>query len=202
MFTGIIEDTVEVIKILNENSNRTFYIRGTLASNLKVDESLSHNGICLTVEEIKDDIYKVTAIGETLQKTNAALWIAGDMINVERSMKLNERLDGHIVQGHIDGTGICMSRVDMKGSVEFNFQYDEKFAPLIIEKGSICVNGVSLTAFNVTNNSFTVAIIPYTFSHTNFNCLKESDVVNLEFDVLGKYVARIVGLNKAEGRLN
>lgn len=202
MFTGIIEDTVEVIIVLNENSNRIFYIRGKIASGLKVDESVSHNGICLTVEEIKDDVYRVTAIEETLQKTNAAFWKVGDRINVERSMKLNDRLDGHIVQGHIDGTGICMGRVDRKGSVEFTFQYDEEFAPLIIEKGSICVNGVSLTAFNITGHSFTVAIIPYTFSHTNFNSLKESDLVNLEFDVLGKYVARLVRLNRARDTFN
>lgn len=200
MFTGIIEDTGEVIKVLNENSNRIFYIKSKLTPGLKVDESLSHNGICLTVEEIDNDVYKVTAIEETLQKTNAALWKIDDRINLERSMKLNDRLDGHIVQGHIDGTGICTYREDMRGSVEFTFQYDEKFAPLIIEKGSICVNGVSLTAFNVTNNSFTVAIIPYTFSHTNFNCLQKNHLVNLEFDVLGKYVARLVSLNQAEKR--
>ena len=200
MFTGIIEDTGEIIKILNENSNRIFYVKGNLASDLKVDESVSHNGICLTVEAIKNDVYKVTAVEETLQKTNAALWKVDDRINLERSMKLNDRLDGHIVQGHIDGTGICINQMDMNGSVEFIFQYDEKFAPLIIEKGSICVNGVSLTAFNVTNNSFTVAIIPYTFSHTNFNCLAKNHLVNLEFDVLGKYVARLVSLKRSEDR--
>ena len=195
MFTGIIEDRGELKKVLVEKSNRVFYIKSKLTSQLKVDESVSHNGICLTIEEINNDIYKVTAIEETLGKTNAGLWKHGDFINLERSMKLNDRLDGHIVQGHVDGTGICVSRKDVGGSIEFTFKYDEKFAPLIIEKGSICVNGVSLTAFNITNHSFTVAIIPYTFSNTNFDRLKEQDLVNLEFDVLGKYVARFNSLN-------
>ena len=195
MFTGIIEERGQIKEVLIEKSNRIFHIESKLASDLKVDESVSHNGICLTVEDIKDNIYKVTAIEETLQKTNAGLWKANDIINLERSMKLNGRLDGHIVQGHVDGTGLCISRVDMNGSVEFIFQYNEKFAALIIEKGSICVNGVSLTAFNVTNTSFKVAIIPYTFSHTNFESLKETDLVNLEFDVLGKYVARFTSLH-------
>jgi riboflavin synthase len=195
MFTGIIEETGQIKKVLIEKSNRTFHIESKLASDLKVDESVSHNGICLTVEEILNNGYKVTAIEETLQKTNAGLWKANDIINLERSMKLNGRLDGHIVQGHVDGTGICIARADMNGSVEFIFQYDEKFAPLSIEKGSICVNGVSLTAFDVTNHSFKVAIIPYTLAHTNFGSLKETDLVNLEFDVLGKYVARFTSLH-------
>ena len=195
MFTGIIEERGQIKEVLIEKSNRVFHIESKLASDLKIDESVSHNGICLTVEDIKDNIYKVTAIEETLQKTNAGLWKANDIINLERSMKLNDRLDGHIVQGHVDGTGLCISRVNMNGSVEFIFQYNEKFAALIIEKGSICVNGVSLTAFNVTNTSFKVAIIPYTFSHTNFDSLKEADLVNLEFDVLGKYVARFTSLH-------
>jgi riboflavin synthase len=195
MFTGIIEERGQIKEVLIEKSNRVFHIKSKLASDLKIDESVSHNGICLTVEDIKDNIYKVTAIEETLQKTNAGLWKANDIINLERSMKLNGRLDGHIVQGHVDGTGVCTSRENMNGSVEFIFQYNEKFAALIIEKGSICVNGVSLTAFNVTNTSFKVAIIPYTFSHTNFDSLKEADLVNLEFDVLGKYVARFTSLH-------
>ena len=195
MFTGIIEERGQIKEVLIEKSNRVFHIESKLASDLKIDESVSHNGICLTVEDIKDDTYKVTAIEETLQKTNAGLWKSNDIINLERSMKLNDRLDGHIVQGHVDGTGLCTSRENMNGSVEFIFQYNEKFAALIIEKGSICVNGVSLTAFNVTNTSFKVAIIPYTFSHTNFESLKETDLVNLEFDVLGKYVARFTSLH-------
>ena len=198
MFTGIIEEKGQIKEVLIEKSNRVFYIENKLASELNVDESVSHNGICLTVEEIKNDTYKVTAIDETLQKTTAGLWKANDIINLERSMKLNGRLDGHMVQGHVDGTGACISRTDVNGSIEFIFQFNEKFASLIIEKGSICVNGVSLTAFDVTNNSFKVAIIPYTLSHTNFDSLKETDLVNLEFDVLGKYVARFTSLHTLE----
>ncbi len=194
MFTGIIEAFGEIKDILIDQSNRVFYIKSELASQLKIDESVSHNGICLTVENIENDIYRITAIDETLKKTNAANWKKADLINLERPMKINDRLDGHIVQGHVDGTGICIDKKDKEGSSEFTFEYDEKFAPLIIEKGSICVNGVSLTAFDVSNNHFTVAIIPYTFSHTNFHLLDKIDVVNLEFDILGKYVQRMMNI--------
>jgi len=191
MFTGIIKAVGEIKEIRDSGSNRIFYIKSPLSVELNIDESISHNGVCLTVEEIKNDIYRVSAIDETLGKTNAGTWQINDLVNLEQSMKLNDRLDGHIVQGHVDGTGTCIKKVSKEGSVEFTFEFDKKFASLVIEKGSICVNGVSLTAFNVTNDHFTVAIIPYTFSHTNFKILKEKDSVNLEFDVLGKYVARI-----------
>ena len=194
MFTGIIEDLGEIKEISIEKSNRVFFIKSDIASELKIDESVSHNGICLTVENIKKDVYSVTAIQETLEKTNAALWNPGDTINLERSMKMNGRLDGHIVQGHVDGTAICTQRKDKEGSIEFTFQFEENFAPLIIEKGSVCINGVSLTAFNVGKNNFTVAIIPYTLSHTNFKTLMEDSVVNVEYDILGKYVHRIINL--------
>lgn len=194
MFTGIIKSFGEIMSVEITGSNRTFFIKSDLSAQLKIDESLSHNGVCLTVENIENGIYTVTAIEETLKKTNADQWKKGDLINLEQAMKLNERLDGHIVQGHIDGTGICINKQDKDGSAEFTFQYEKSFAELIIEKGSICVNGVSLTAFNVTENNFTVAIIPYTFEHTNFHLLKKGDVVNLEFDLLGKYVARIIAL--------
>jgi riboflavin synthase len=194
MFTGIIEDLGEIQEISIEKSNRVFFIKSDVASELKIDESVSHNGICLTVEDIKKDVYSVTTIQETLEKTNAALWNPGDSINLERSMKMNGRLDGHIVQGHVDGTAICTNRKDKEGSIEFTFEFKEIFAPLIIEKGSVCINGVSLTAFNVGKNSFTVAIIPYTLSHTNFKTLMEDDIVNIEFDILGKYVQRILNL--------
>lgn len=194
MFTGIIEAQGEIKDISIEQSNHTFYIKSELSSLLRIDESVSHNGICLTVEDIQNDIYKITAIDETLQKTNAGNWKQNDLINLERSMKLNDRLDGHIVQGHIDGTGVCIYRKDKEGSVEFTFQFNKAFASLIIEKGSICINGVSLTAFNVTKENFTVAIIPYTFEHTNFHYLNTHEVVNLEFDILGKYVQRILTL--------
>ena len=194
MFTGIIESVGEIKDVCVDESNRIFYLKSDLTSELKIDESLSHNGVCLTVEEIKNDLYRVTTIEETIQKTTAGSWKPNDFINLERAMKINDRLDGHIVQGHVDGTGICISKKNKEGSVEFTFQFNKSFAPLIIEKGSICVNGVSLTAFNVTDENFTVAIIPYTFSHTNFNSLKENSAVNLEFDILGKYVQRITGL--------
>ena len=198
MFTGIIKALGEIKEVSTVGSNRTFYIESELAAQLKVDESLAHNGICLTIENIANNIYQVTAIEETLRKTNAGLWKKGDLINLEPSMQLNDRLDGHLVQGHVDGTGICVNKKDKNGSVEFTFKYDEHFATLIIEKGSICINGVSLTAFNVTNDHFTVAIIPYTFAHTNFQSLKENDSVNLEFDLLGKYVARITQVNSSK----
>ena len=194
MFTGIIEALGEIKEISIEKSNRVFYIKSNLSSHLKIDESVSHNGICLTIEDVKKDIYRMTSIEETLEKTNARFWNPGDIINLERSMKLNDRIDGHIVQGHVDGTAVCMERKDKDGSVEFTFQFNENFAPLIIEKGSVCINGVSLTAFNVTHNNFTVAIIPYTISHTNFKNLMEDDVVNIEYDILGKYVQRILNL--------
>ena len=194
MFTGIIEAIGEIKDISIEQSNRVFYIKSELASQLKIDESVSHNGVCLTIENIENDIYRITAIEETLKKTNAGNWKKNDLINLERAMKINDRLDGHIVQAHVDGTGSCIHKENKEGSSEFTFKYDEKFASLIIEKGSICVNGVSLTAFNVSQNQFTVAIIPYTFSHTNFRLLKEKDVVNLEFDILGKYVQRMMNL--------
>jgi riboflavin synthase len=195
MFTGIIEALGEVKEISSRQSNRTFFIKTELASGLKIDESVSHNGVCLTVENVENDVYRITAIEETLKKTNANNWKAGDLINLERAMKMNDRLDGHIVQGHVDGTGICIDKKNKDGSSEFTFEFDKKFATLIIEKGSICVNGVSLTAFNVSDNNFTVAIIPYTFAHTNFHSLQENDLVNLEFDILGKYVQRMLNFS-------
>ncbi|MEO8854402.1 MAG: riboflavin synthase [Ginsengibacter sp.] len=198
MFTGIIKDVGEIKEIRGSGSNRIFYIKSSLTAELNIDESISHNGVCLTIEEIENDIYRVSAIDETLSKTNAGTWEINDLINLEQSMKLNDRLDGHIVQGHVDTTGICTKKINKEGSVEFTFEFDKKFASLIIEKGSICVNGVSLTAFDVTSDHFTVAIIPYTFSHTNFKTLKEKDSVNLEFDVLGKYVARIAAINNSK----
>jgi riboflavin synthase len=198
MFTGIIEALGEINKISIERKNRVFFIKSQIASQLQIDESISHNGICLTVEGIQKDTYKVTAIEETLTKTNASNWVKNDNINLERSMKLNSRIDGHIVQGHVDGTGICINKKDKEGSVEFTFKFNETFAPLIIEKGSICVNGVSLTAFNLIKNTFTVAIIPYTFAHTNFQYLKKNHIVNLEFDILGKYIVRMAEINGAK----
>lgn len=195
MFTGIIEALGTIKSVSEDRTNKTFWINSSISSQLRIDESLSHNGVCLTIEDIKNNVHRVTAIQETLEKTNLQNWKGGDIINLERSMQMNGRIDGHIVQGHVDGTSKCISKEDLDGSFEFKFNFDEDKASLIIEKGSICVNGVSLTAFNVTNNSFTVAIIPYTFEHTNFKTIKEGDLVNLEFDMLGKYVARMIQLN-------
>ncbi|HXS58737.1 MAG TPA: riboflavin synthase [Hanamia sp.] len=194
MFTGIIEYLGEIKEISIEKTNRVFYIESDIASHLKADESVSHDGICLTIESVKKNVFRVTAIAETLEKTNARSWNPGDSINLERAMKLNGRLDGHFVQGHVDGTAICVNRQDKDGSVEFTFEFDEAYAPLLIEKGSVCVNGVSLTAFNVGRTSFTVAIIPYTLTHTNFKNLIENDIVNIEYDILGKYLARMAYL--------
>jgi riboflavin synthase len=190
MFTGIIENLGAIVAIEANNSNISFFISSTLVKELKIDQSISHNGVCLTVESIENDIYKVTAIDDTLKKTNLSALKVGDVINIERCMPLNGRLDGHIVQGHVDTVAKCITTVEKNGSWEFTFSFDQKFAAYIIEKGSICVNGISLTAFNVTLNSFTVAIIPYTYTHTNMQYLQVGDSVNIEFDVLGKYILR------------
>ncbi len=197
MFTGIIKAIGKIQSVSAEGTNKTFWIERDITSQLKIDESLCHNGVCLTVEDIQDNKYQVTAIKETIDKTTLSNWKQNDIINLERSMQMNGRIDGHFVQGHVDGTGKCMSKKNANGSFEFTFSFDEKNAALIIEKGSICVNGVSLTAFNVSKNTFTVAIIPYTFHHTNFQNLKEGDTVNLEFDILGKYVQRIIAIEKS-----
>jgi riboflavin synthase len=198
MFTGIIESLGIIEEVSQNGTNKTFWINSALSSGLTIDESLCHSGVCLTIEEIRNETHRVTAIRETLEKTNLKYWKKGDLVNLERSMKMNGRIDGHIVQGHVDGMGKCISKKDLNGSFEYTFKYDEKNATLLIEKGSVCVNGVSLTAFNVSHDTFTVAIIPYTLEHTNFKSLKEADHVNLEFDILGKYVSRILHFNKAK----
>ena len=194
MFTGIIESLGTLQKIAEKGSNKTFFIESDISSQMKVDESICHNGVCLTVEDISNDIYRVTAIKETLDKTNIGSWKLGESINLERSMKMNGRLDGHIVQGHVDCTAQCISAKNVEGSHEFIFEFDKKFAGLIIEKGSISLNGISLTIFNVGLNTFSVAIIPYTFEHTNMQYLQEGIQVNIEFDMIGKYVSRIYSL--------
>ncbi|RYD82127.1 MAG: riboflavin synthase [Sphingobacteriales bacterium] len=191
MFTGIIETTGHVKSLETNGSNISFWIEAPLVAQLRVDQSLSHNGVCLTVEAIDGDIYKVTAIEETLTKTNLGRLRESMEVNLERCMQMNGRLDGHIVQGHVDGTATCVAINQKEGSTEFSFQFDEKFAALVIEKGSITINGISLTIFNVLNNEFTVAIIPYTMEHTNMKHLQKNDVVNIEFDMIGKYVNRI-----------
>ncbi len=194
MFTGIIESTGTIKEIITSGSNKSFWVVSPLAGELKIDQSLSHNGVCLTVEEINNGMHRVTAIEETLQKTNLGNWKNGDIVNLERCMQMNGRLDGHIVQGHVDCTAVCTEVIAKDGSWEYNFNFPEEFAVFIIEKGSVTVNGISLTCFNVTNNGFTVAIIPYTFEHTNMSSLKKGDMVNIEWDVVGKYVNRIKSL--------
>ena len=190
MFTGIIEKT-GIIKEVNSNgTNTSFWVESSLAPELKVDQSLSHNGVCLTVEEIKNGRHRVTAIEETILKTNISNWKNESIINLERCMQLNGRLDGHIVQGHVDCTAECINLVEKEGSWEFTFALPEKFAALVIEKGSVCVNGISLTAFNVSNSCFTVAIVPYTYNNTNIKKVVLNSLINVEWDLLGKYIVR------------
>lgn len=190
MFTGIIETTGIIRKIITEGSNLSFWVESYIASELKIDQSLAHNGVCLTVVGIEGNQHCVTAVAETISKTNLGEWKINSVINLERALKVGDRLDGHFVQGHVDATGICTSSKALEGSWLFQFTFPEEFATLMIEKGSICINGVSLTVFNVMRNSFTVTIIPYTHEHTNFDNIKPKDKVNLEFDVLGKYLLR------------
>lgn len=190
MFTGIIESTGKVEEIITSGTNKTFWISSPLSNDFKIDQSVSHDGVCLTVEEIKDGRHRVTAIEETLEKSNIGGWQPGNSVNIERCMPMNGRLDGHIVQGHVDTTATCISREDMHGSWEYRFAFDARFAALIIEKGSIAVNGTSLTIFNITNNQFSVAIIPYTYHHTSINHVRPGTVVNIEFDMIGKYINR------------
>ncbi len=196
MFTGIIEKTGTVKEIITSGGNKSFWIESPLAAELKVDQSLAHNGVCLTVEEIKSGTHRVTAIHETLVKTNLGDWKTGDTVNLERSMQVNGRLDGHFVQGHVDATAICTEVVAKDGSREYTFEFDKKFAALVIEKGSICLNGISLTIFNVSNTTFTVAIVPYTFENTNMKQIHKDTMVNIEFDVLGKYINRFMEAGK------
>ena len=190
MFTGIIEAAGEILRIEPLEKNLIFTIESTLTPELKVDQSLAHNGICLTVTSVSGNEYTVAAVDETLQKTTAGTWQAGDNLNLERAMVAGARLDGHLVQGHVDKTILCKNVGEQGGSWLCSFEIDEADAGLIIEKGSICLNGVSLTCFGVTNTGFSVAIIPYTFAHTGFGQLKAGDFVNVEFDLLGKYLLR------------
>ncbi|GAB2824695.1 riboflavin synthase [Ferruginibacter profundus] len=194
MFTGIIENTGIVEAIEVSGTNKTYWISSPLSNELKIDQSLSHSGVCLTVEEIKDGMHRVTAIEETLLKTNLNQLHTGAMVNLERCMQMNGRLDGHIVQGHVDTVATCSEVVEKDGSWEYTFTFPETFGHLVIEKGSISLNGTSLTIFKVGRNSFTVAIIPYTYHHTNINTLKKGELVNIEFDMIGKYVHRFMQL--------
>jgi riboflavin synthase len=190
MFTGIIEAMGIVKEVISRGSNKTFWIDCPLSEEFRVDQSVSHSGVCLTVEETRGTEFRVTAIEETLSKTTISTWETGSLVNIERSLLINSRLDGHFVQGHVDTTGTCISRIDKQGSWEFEISFPEKFTSLVIEKGSICINGISLTAFNVGKDRLTVAIIPYTYDHTNLQQLKKNNLVNLEFDMIGKYILR------------
>lgn len=191
MFTGIIEDLGVITNLTYENDNLHLTLKSNIASELKIDQSLAHNGVCLTVVNIDNSEYTVTAIKETLNKTTLGNLNIGDTVNLERAMKLGDRLDGHIVQGHVDQTAICKSIEHQQGSWFFTFEYDKSLNNITIEKGSITVNGVSLTVVNSKSSSFSVAIIPYTFEHTNFKSLQKGSIVNIEFDVLGKYIQKL-----------
>jgi riboflavin synthase len=191
MFTGIIESLGTVSELKKDNDNLHITIASSITNELKIDQSVSHNGICLTVVAINNDEYTVTAIRETLEKTNIGNWKTGDAVNLERAMRLGDRLDGHIVQGHIDQTGSCKSIENANGSWYFSFDYAPESGNITIEKGSITVNGVSLTVVNSKQNEFSVAIIPYTYEHTNFSSFKIGTKINLEFDVIGKYVSKL-----------
>ena len=194
MFTGIIEEVGAVTSIQKEGGNIHFTIASALSAGFKIDQSVAHNGCCLTVVAQNEQEHVVTAIQETLLKTNLGTWHVGSKINIERCMQLGGRLDGHMVQGHVDCVGTCTEVLDENGSWRFTFEHPESY--VTVEKGSICVNGVSLTVVNSKKNQFSVSIIPYTFQHTNFKFLKVNDSINLEFDILGKYFAKYMHYNK------
>ncbi|MBS1731281.1 MAG: riboflavin synthase [Bacteroidetes bacterium] len=195
MFTGIIECVGHIKSITKNGSNLSFLIYSPISNELKVDQSISHDGVCLTVEKIFDQCHQVTAIKETLVKSNLATYEKGFMVNLERCLPMNGRIDGHIVQGHVDCTAICKSIQDLHGSYKYRFQFPQSFRSLVIEKGSIAVNGISLTIFDVSMNEFSVALIPYTYDHTNLQYLKVDEQVNIEFDLIGKYIQRNVSLS-------
>ena len=196
MFTGIIETLGTIKNIVKDQDNLVVTIQSNITNELKIDQSVAHNGICLTVVEIKEDNYSVVAIKETILKTNISEWQIGDVVNLERAMKLGDRLDGHIVQGHVDQIGKCVAIENSNGSWYFTFEYDKTLSNITIEKGSITINGTSLTVVNSKKNEFSVAIIPYTYENTNFHSFKIGTIINLEFDVVGKYVKRLFELNK------
>lgn len=190
MFTGIIEAIGTIASITPSGTNIDIWVHSPITHELKIDQSVAHNGVCLTVVAIEGSRYKVTAVHETLLKTNLNSWKAGDIVNLERAMKVGDRLDGHFVQGHVDAVATCIEKQTLEGSWLFRFRFPQQFAALVIEKGSVCLNGVSLTAFNVGKDELTVTIIPYTYNHTNFQQIEADTIINIEFDVLGKYLLR------------
>ena len=201
MFSGIVEEYAEVVKVVKEQENLHLTLKCSFVDELKIDQSVSHNGVCLTVVSIQDGTYTVTAMKETIERSNIGLLKPGDKVNVERSMMMNGRLDGHIVQGHVDQTAVCTAIEDADGSWYFTFKYDfnpemAKRGYFTVDKGSVTVNGVSLTVCNPTEDTFQVAIIPYTYEHTNFHTLSVGNVVNIEFDIIGKYLSRMMQLSK------
>ena len=191
MFTGIIESLGKITDVSVDRGNIDFTIKSDISKELKVDQSVSHNGVCLTVTETRNNTHKVTAVKETLDRSSLKNLLIGDLINLERAMKLGERLDGHLVQGHVDGVAKCLEVSVNDGSWIYKFEFDITYEMLLIEKGSICINGVSLTVFDIDKNTFKVTIIPYTFENTSFKGLKHDDLVNIEFDMIGKYLARL-----------
>ena len=198
MFTGIIETLGEIVKLEENQSNLDLWVKSKITSELKIDQSVAHNGVCLTVVDIDKDIYKVTAIEETLQKTNLNHLKLGDFVNLERAMLMNSRLDGHMVQGHVDTTAVCSHVSNQEGSWEFRFQFKDAPEFITVEKGSITVDGVSLTVVDSMEKEFSVAIIPYTYQHTRFQRYQPSDLVNIEFDIIGKYIHKIL---KQQGKI-
>lgn len=192
MFTGIIETLGEVKNIKAEGTNLHFTIQSAISNALKIDQSVAHNGVCLTVVSLTDDTHTVTAIQETLEKSNMQYLKPGSKVNLERCMQMNGRLDGHIVQGHVDQTAVCVKRAELNGSWEYRFKYDAENGNVTVEKGSVCINGISLTVVGSERDEFSVFIIPYTFEHTNLHEVEVGDTVNIEFDIIGKYVARLV----------
>mgnify|MGYP003576822811 CR=1 FL=1 len=196
MFTGIIESSGQVEELLVAGTNKSYWIKSPLSHELKIDQSISHDGVCLTVEQVDGQRHKVTAIQETLEKSNLHQWQPGHQVNLERCMPMNGRLDGHIVQGHVDAKATCISVNNLEGSREFRFRFPASFASLVIEKGSASINGISLTIFNVTRDEFSVAIIPYTLEHTNIQYVFPGTEVNIEFDMVGKYITRYLSLQQ------
>jgi len=192
MFTGIIESLGTIVSQEQKGSNISFWVSSSISEELKIDQSVSHEGVCLTVDELSPGHHRVTAIAETLEKTNLKSWQTGTTVNLERCMLMNGRLDGHIVQGHVDCTASCIEATELDGSWEYRFRIPESLAHLVIEKGSVAINGTSLTCFAVDSNSFKVAIIPYTYTHTSIQQVKKGTPVNIEFDILGKYIERMV----------
>ena len=201
MFTGIIEALGYVKAIEKEGTNVHFTIQSTVSDQLKIDQSIAHNGVCLTVVKQEADTHVVTAIQETLDRSNLGNWTVGTLVNLERAMQNNARLDGHMVQGHVDDTGTCLEVKEVGGSWYYKFQYKPSLEHIIVDKGSICINGVSLTLVNPVNNEFSVAIIPYTYEHTNFKQIQVGDTINLEFDVIGKYIAKYLAVYQKQLKL-